>query len=100
MRRGDDISSSAVPQKGSSSRMILRLSVCDTATGSSHDVEMAAEPDSSVASLLAALPVRVDDRPCYVGSALLDPDTTVGASPLVAGAVISVGAPGTDHHPP
>ncbi|MGH3930048.1 MAG: hypothetical protein ACRDTF_08745 [Pseudonocardiaceae bacterium] len=60
------------------------------------DIEVSAEPASSVASLLASLPIRVGDRRCYVGSEPLDPAATIGGSPLVSGAVISVGGVGPD----
>ena len=72
--------------------MILRLSVRDAATSVSHDLEITAEAGSSVASLLAALPVRVDGRTCAVGTTILDPDATFADSPLVSGATITVGA--------
>ncbi|MGH3908496.1 MAG: FtsK/SpoIIIE domain-containing protein [Pseudonocardiaceae bacterium] len=57
---------------------------------------MTAEPDTRTASLLASLPVDLGGRTCYVGTSPLDPDATIAQTPLVAGATISVGAPGPD----
>lgn len=76
--------------------MILRLSVYDSATSATWDIEVTADPDSSVASLLAALPARVGGRPCFVGAEPLHPQMTIGTSPLVRGCTIAVGAPGPD----
>ncbi|MFG1947537.1 FtsK/SpoIIIE domain-containing protein [Nonomuraea sp. NPDC048826] len=73
--------------------MIIRLTVRDPAIPAQHDVEVTAEPDTPIASLLRALPVAVDERPCFVGTGKLDPDATVADSPLVHGSVISVGEP-------
>lgn len=74
--------------------MNLRLTVQDVATGATRDVEVVGEPGSSVGSLLAALPVPVAGRACFVGTTRLDPEATLADSPLVTGAVISVGGPG------
>jgi len=76
--------------------MMLRLSVRDSATSATWDVEVTADPDSSVASLLASLPVRVGGRMCFVGVEPLHPQTTIATSPLVWGCTITVGAPGPD----
>lgn len=75
--------------------MLLRFTVQDPAGPSLHDVELSAEPGTSVASLLAALPVAVGDRPCYVGETELDPGATLGGCPLVGGAILTVGGRGT-----
>lgn len=80
--------------------MILRFTVIDPAAGARHDVELTAEPDTSVASLLAVLPIQVRERPCFVGSLPLDPETTVGASPLIGGCCLTVGERGQDTHWP
>jgi S-DNA-T family DNA segregation ATPase FtsK/SpoIIIE len=58
------------------------------------DVEVDASPNSSVGSLIAALPVPVNGRACYVGQTPLNPRGTVAASPLMPGAVVTVGGPG------
>ncbi len=79
--------------------MILRFTVTDPAAGRDHDVEMIAEPDSSVATMLDALPVRIGGRACYVGAEPLAPDTTVQDSPLVVGAHVTVGEPGPPIRP-
>src|SRR5262245_29321511 len=76
--------------------MILRLSVRDAATLASLDVEISAEPDSTVASLLDALPMRVGSRTCYVGGRPLDRRAALATSPLIPGALISIGAPGPE----
>ena len=74
--------------------MILRFTVTDPQAGRGHDVEMTAEPASSIGSLLAALPFRVGGRPCFVGDEPLDPGDTIENSPLVMGAEITIGRPG------
>src|SRR5690349_10343448 len=80
--------------------MILRMTVRDAATLASQDIEVTAEPASTVASLLAALPLATADNAVYLGATRLDPESTIGDSPLVRGAVLSVGAPGVDHRAP
>ncbi|MCW3815102.1 FtsK/SpoIIIE domain-containing protein [Micromonospora sp. DR5-3] len=79
--------------------MILRLTVHDPATGSSQDIEVTAAPRSSVAALLAALPLPVDGRPCFVGAVPLDPRASLADTPLVPGSIISVGEPGPTGRP-
>ncbi|HZC69859.1 MAG TPA: FtsK/SpoIIIE domain-containing protein [Jatrophihabitans sp.] len=74
------------------STTFLRLTVRDE--GDDRDVEVAIDPAASVASLIDALPVRVNGRACYVGQTPLNPRATVAQSRLVPGAVVSVGAPG------
>ncbi|MDQ2706942.1 MAG: FtsK/SpoIIIE domain-containing protein [Actinomycetota bacterium] len=76
--------------------MILRLSVLDASTSLAQDIEVTAEPNTSVASLLASLPVRLGARTCYMGARPLDPDAIIADTPLVSGATISVGAAGPD----
>ncbi|MGH3548342.1 MAG: FtsK/SpoIIIE domain-containing protein [Pseudonocardiaceae bacterium] len=76
--------------------MILRLTVIDASTSVVQDIEVTADPNTSMASLLASLPVRLSGRPCYVGETLLDPHATIAATTLVSGATISVGAAGPD----
>lgn len=73
--------------------MILRLSVLDTADSSRQDVEIIAEPGSSVASLLSALPFKVGNRACSVDGAALLPGDTIGESPVVTGATVTIGSP-------
>ncbi|MGC4815027.1 FtsK/SpoIIIE domain-containing protein [Micromonospora sp. DT228] len=74
--------------------MILRLTVWEVGTGTTRDVEVVAAPTSSVRSVLAALPVAVAGRRCFVGAVPLDPAATLADSPLLNGSVISVGGPG------
>ncbi|WP_336212103.1 FtsK/SpoIIIE domain-containing protein [Nonomuraea sp. LPB2021202275-12-8] len=69
------------------------MTVRDPAIPAEHDVEVTAAPDTLISSLLRALPLPVDGRPCFVGTGKLDPDATVADSPLVCGSVISVGEP-------
>lgn len=76
--------------------MLLSFSVRDERSQEMHDVEVTAEPASSVSSLLAALPVAVDDRPCFVGSEAIDPGSVLAESPVVSGVTLSIGAPGPD----
>jgi S-DNA-T family DNA segregation ATPase FtsK/SpoIIIE len=75
---------------------MLRLTALDAATGLAHDIEVTADPESSMESLLGALPFEVGGRPAYMGAELLDPESSLGSSPLVLGATITVGAPGPD----
>jgi S-DNA-T family DNA segregation ATPase FtsK/SpoIIIE len=74
--------------------VILRFSVRDERSRRQVDVELMAEPASRVADLVAALPVRVGGRTCTVDGVPLDPDGTVGDSPLLAGCTLVVGATG------
>ncbi|WP_200824583.1 FtsK/SpoIIIE domain-containing protein [Nonomuraea solani] len=69
------------------------MTVRDPAASSAADVEVTAEPETPIGSLLRALPFPVKGRPCFVGSGKLDPRTTLADSPLVPGATISVGEP-------
>jgi S-DNA-T family DNA segregation ATPase FtsK/SpoIIIE len=71
--------------------MLFRFTVQDPAAAEPYDVELNAEPGTSVGSLLDALHVS---RRCFVGDVELDPDGTLGDCPLVAGAVLTVGRPG------
>ncbi len=81
--------------------MMLRLTLRHPASGAEADVEVTAEPGSSVGSLLAASPIPVAGRPCYLarpegssGSVVrLDPDATLAAAGITHGCVVSVGAP-------
>ena len=71
------------------------------ASGAEADVEVTAEPGSSVASLLAASPIPIAGQPCYLGrpnggsgsTVRLDPDATLAAAGITHGCVVSVGAP-------
>ena len=76
--------------------MILRMSVRDAGTSAGGDVEVVADKGTRVGSILAALPVSVHGRPCFAGNTPLDPGSTLARSPLVQGAVISVGGPGPE----
>ncbi|NUR83972.1 MAG: FHA domain-containing protein, partial [Nonomuraea sp.] len=76
--------------------MIIRLTIrdpADPARPAELDVEVTAEPETPIGSLLCALPVAVGGRPCFAGTDKLDPDATVAESPLVPGSMISVGEP-------
>lgn len=72
----------------------LRFTVVDG--GTLHDVELSASPESTIASILDALPVRIGDRPAYVGPHRLRTDDTLADSHLTPGCVMSVGMPGDD----
>jgi hypothetical protein len=63
--------------------MIIRLTVRDPALRAEHDVEVTAEPDTTIQSVLRALPVPVDGRPCYAG-------TGGDGGPLMSGPSTSV----------
>jgi len=71
---------------------MMLLTVRDGATD--VDVEVDAGPTSSVGSLIASLPVPVSGRACYVGQTPLNPRGIVADSPLMPGAIVSVGGPG------
>lgn len=70
------------------------MTVLDAATGVSNTVEVTAEPDSSVGSLLSALPSGAPDRQWYVGGRPLDPSSTIATSHLLPGVVLTLGMPG------
>jgi S-DNA-T family DNA segregation ATPase FtsK/SpoIIIE len=70
----------------------MLLTVRDGAT--EVDVEVDAGPTSSVGALVASLPLPVNGRACYVGQTVLNPRGTVADSPLMPGAIVSVGGPG------
>lgn len=76
--------------------MLLRFTVRDPSAPEAYDVELTAEASTSVASLLAALPVAVAGRPCYLGNTPLDPAATLGDCPLVSGVTLTMGAPGPE----
>lgn len=71
---------------------MLRCTVVDGADA--QDIEITFSPDSSVQSLLDALPVDLHDRPVFVGDQPLSPDSSLSASPLTFGAFLTVGSPG------
>ena len=71
---------------------MMLLTVHDAETG--VDVEVDAGPTSSVGSLIESLPIPVNGRACYVGQTPLNPRGTVADSPLMQGAIVSVGGPG------
>ncbi|RVX46931.1 S-DNA-T family DNA segregation ATPase FtsK/SpoIIIE [Nonomuraea polychroma] len=73
--------------------MIIRTTIRDAAASAELDVEVVAEPETTVGSLLRALPVPVRGRPCFVGATKLDPDAPVADTPIVSGTTISVGEP-------
>ncbi|MEV0704671.1 FtsK/SpoIIIE domain-containing protein [Saccharopolyspora sp. NPDC050389] len=74
------------------------MTIRDPETSASQDVEVIADPGSSVGSILSSLPTA-SDRACFVGAAQLDPLATFAQSPLLHGAVISIGAPGPVFRP-
>lgn len=74
--------------------MILRLTVHDPVTGDADTVEVIAEPESSVGSLIAELPLGSPGSRWFVGAEPLNPDATVAGSPLLPGAVLTLGRPG------
>ncbi|GAB6902276.1 FtsK/SpoIIIE domain-containing protein [Kineosporia succinea] len=74
--------------------MIFRLTVLDQQRGTAHDVEVSAAPESSVRSLLAALPFDIGERPCFVGDQELDRDEELEFCPLTVGSYLSIGRPG------
>ena len=77
----------------------LRLTVQDVHTRESGDIEVDASADSSLTSVLSALPGEPDGRACFVGATRLDPGSRLADSPLLPGAVLSVGGVGPDYQP-
>lgn len=63
------------------------------------DVEVSASPESPVSSLLRALPIPAEGKACFVGATAVRPGESLSGSPLLSGAVLSVGRPGPDYHP-
>jgi len=55
-----------------------------------------AEPEASVASVLAALPFQIGDEPCFVGAVRLEPGSSLAECALVPGCILTIGAPGRD----
>jgi S-DNA-T family DNA segregation ATPase FtsK/SpoIIIE len=74
--------------------MILRLTVTDVAGSFRQDVEVSADPDATVQSLLAVLPGQAAAHRCFAGHRELNPRDTLAGCPLVSGAVLTVGGPG------
>ena len=81
------------------STVILRFSVQDVSSRDGGDVEVSASPDDSVGTLLDALPVKANGRACFVGATPLDRQARLADSPLLSGAVLSVGGAGPDYQP-
>jgi S-DNA-T family DNA segregation ATPase FtsK/SpoIIIE len=71
---------------------MMLLTVRDGATD--VDVEVDVGPTSSIGALMASLPVPVNGRACYVGQTPLNPRGVLADSPLMPGAIVSVGGPG------
>jgi hypothetical protein len=79
--------------------VILRLTVQDINSRKIGDIELNASPDDWVGALLSALPGVSQGDACFVGAAMLDPATRLAGSPLLPGAVLSVGGAGPDYQP-
>jgi S-DNA-T family DNA segregation ATPase FtsK/SpoIIIE len=79
--------------------VILRLTVQDVLSRQATDIEVAATPDTTVGAVLEMLPVDTTGRQCFVGATALNKQAELADSPLLAGAVLSVGGPGPDYHP-
>ncbi len=79
--------------------VILRLTVQDVDSRETGDIEVIASPDDSVGKLLKSLSVNPETRNCFVGATALDPRATLADSPLLPGAVLSVGGAGPDYQP-
>jgi DNA segregation ATPase FtsK/SpoIIIE, S-DNA-T family len=79
--------------------VILRLTVQDINSRKIGDIELNASPDDWVGALLSALPGVSQGDACFVGAAMLDPSTRLAGSPLLPGAVLSVGGAGPDYQP-
>lgn len=75
----------------------LRLTVHDVRSREACDVEIGASSDTPLSAVLGALPVPTAGRACFVGATELDPRAPLAASPLLPGAVLSVGGPGPDY---
>lgn len=73
----------------------LRCTVVDG--DSTQDIEIAASPDTTTSSILAALPVDLNGRDVFCGQTRIDPDGTMADTPITVGCRLTVGAPGA--HP-
>jgi len=81
------------------STVILRLTVQDVDSRETEDIEVIGSPDDSVGELLKSLSLNPERHDCFVGATALDPRATLANSPLLPGAVLSVGGPGPDYQP-
>jgi S-DNA-T family DNA segregation ATPase FtsK/SpoIIIE len=81
------------------SAVILRLTVQNVNSREIGDVEINASPDHTVGMLLSMLPGVHGEDACFVGAAMLDPRMRLAGSPLVPGAVLSIGGAGPDFQP-
>ena len=81
------------------STVILRLTVQDVDSRDAEDIEVIASPDDSVGKLLKSISVNPETRNCFVGATALDPRARLADSPLLPGAVLSVGGAGPDYQP-
>jgi len=79
--------------------VILRFTVTDPDLERELDVEAVLEPTDTVADLLAVLPFPVQARICFCGDEPLDPGTTIAQSPLIVGAHLTLGQPGSPTRP-
>ena len=79
--------------------MILRLTVQNINSREIGDIEINASPDDWVGTLLSVLPGVSQGDACFVGAAVLDPAARLAGSPLLPGAVLSVGGAGPDYQP-
>jgi S-DNA-T family DNA segregation ATPase FtsK/SpoIIIE len=79
--------------------VILRLTVQNINSREIGDIEINASPDDWVGTLLSVLPGVLQGDACFVGATLLDPRSRLAGSPLLPGAVLSVGGAGPDYQP-
>jgi DNA segregation ATPase FtsK/SpoIIIE, S-DNA-T family len=79
--------------------VILQLTVQNINSREIGDIEINASPDDWVGTLLSVLPGVSQGDACFVGAALLDPAARIAGSPLLPGAVLSVGGAGPDYQP-
>jgi S-DNA-T family DNA segregation ATPase FtsK/SpoIIIE len=81
------------------STVILKLTLQDVLSRERQDIEVVGSPDAPVTTLLSSLAVNPDGRGCFVGATALDPRSRLAESPLLSGAVLSVGGAGPDFQP-
>jgi len=79
--------------------VILRFTVQDLESRHVRDVEVIASPGDTVGTLLGSLPLAVHGQQCFVGSTPLSPQAKLADTPLLPGAVLSIGGRGPDYHP-
>lgn len=91
---GNGCRSGWTSQEYSGDEMTFRFTVEDAFSGRRMDAEAEGSATVTVGQVLDLLPVPLAGRPCFVGHERVDPGMPLSRSPLSAGVVLTVGAPG------